>query len=84
MTKGGQVIWGLMVAPLSPKVANLGQGLSQKAGFFLIFEPLLQADFLTKYWLFQTRNLLLYLFLAFLAVAFSQFCSNVILKDAFS
>ena len=70
-----------MVPPLSQKVAyfsNLGQGLSQKVGFFLIFEPILRTGFFDKCWLFQTRNLPSPLFLAFLAVVFSQFCSNII------
>ena len=42
------MIWGLMVPPLSQKMANftnLGQGLSQKGGFFLILEPILRAGF---------------------------------------
>ena len=31
---------------------NLGQGLSQRVGCFLIFKPNLQAGFFTKCWLF--------------------------------
>ena len=45
------MIWRLMVLPLSQKVVNftnLGQGLSQNAIFFLIFEPNLQAFFFDK------------------------------------
>ena len=42
------MIWGLMVLPLWLTSTNLGQGLSQKVGFFLIFEPILRAGFLTK------------------------------------
>ena len=64
-----------MVPTLSQKwpiSTNLGQGLSQKVGFFLIFEAILRAGFLTKCWLFQTRNPHLPLFLAFLAVIFSH------------
>ena len=37
---------------------------------------ILRAGFLTKCWLFQTRNPPLSLFLAIVAVVFSQFCSN--------
>ena len=74
------MLWGLMV--LCPKkwliFTNLGQGLSQKLGFFIVFEPILRAGFLTKCWLFQTRNPPLFLFLAFMAVVFTQFCSNII------
>ena len=57
---------------------SLGQGLSQKVGLFLIFDPILQAGFLTKCWFFQSRNPPSSLFLAFLVVVFSQFCSNII------
>ena len=46
------MIWGLMVLPLSQKVAiffaNFGQGLSSKVGFFLIFWPILQVGFFDK------------------------------------
>ena len=45
------MIWGLMVPLLFQKVAsftNLGQGLSQKVGFFLMFEPILTADCFDK------------------------------------
>ena len=62
---------------------NLGQGLFSKVGFFLIFIQFYELAFLTKCWFFQTRNLLLSLFLAFFAVVFSQFCSNIIRKVAF-
>ena len=84
----GQISDVMMIADptFAEKVANFtnsGQGLSQKVGFFFIFEPVLLA-FLTKCWLFQTRNPPLSLFLAFLAVVFSQFCSNIIEKVAFN
>ena len=65
---------------LSPKwlilVMYLHQGLSQNVGLFFIFEPILLAGFLTKFWFFRTRNPPLSLFLAVLAVVFSQFCST--------
>ena len=41
----------LMVLPLSKKVAfftDLGPGLSQKVGFFLIFEQIVRPSFLDK------------------------------------
>ena len=41
----------LMVSPLSQTMAiftNLGQGLSQKVAFFLLFGPTLRAGFLDK------------------------------------
>ena len=62
---------------------NLGQRLSQKVGFFLLFEPILLAGFLTKCCHFHTRNPSLTLFPAAFAVVFSKFCSNIILKVAF-
>ena len=63
-----------MVPPLFQKVdifTNLDQGLSQNVGFFLIFEPILRAGFFDKMF-----ALSLFLFLAFLAVVFSQFCPD--------
>ena len=72
--------------PLSQKwliFTNLGQGLSEKLCFFLIFYPILGAGFLTKCYLFQTRNPPLSFFLASVAVVFSQFCSDIIRKVAF-
>ena len=57
---------------------NFGQGLSSKVVFFLIFSQFYELALWTKCWLFQTRNPLLSLFLAFLAVVFSQFCLNII------
>ena len=45
------MIWGSMVPPLSKKwlnSTNLGQDLSQKVGFFLIFQKILQAGFFDK------------------------------------
>ena len=62
------MIWGLMVPPLSQKwliFASLGQDLSQKVDIFLIFSQFYQLAFLTKCWLFQTRNPPLSLFLAY-------------------
>ena len=48
------------------------------AFFFKFFSEFYELAFLTKCWLFQTRNPPLSLFLAFLAVVFSQFCSHII------
>ena len=45
------MIWGLMVPPLPQKwlvFTNLGQGLSQKVGFSVSFEPILYAEFFDK------------------------------------
>ena len=62
---------------------NLGKGLSQKVGFFFILVPILRAGFLTKCWLFQTRNQLLSLFTAFLAVGFITVLLKCCLKGRF-
>ena len=67
-----------MVPPLSQKwliFTNLGSGLSQKVGFFLSFEPMLRAGFNNKM-LVRSNKIpsSLALFLAFLALVFSQFC----------
>ena len=64
----------------APKGADfyLGQSLSEKVGFLKFLSQLYELNFLTKCWLFQTRNPPLSLFLAFLAVVLSQFCSNII------
>ena len=45
--------------------------------------PFYELAFLTKCWLFQTRNPPLSLFLAFLGIVFTQFCSNTICEVAF-
>ena len=50
----------------------------QKLAFSLLFGQFYEMAFLTKCWFFQTRNPPLSLFLAFLAVVFSQFCSKII------
>ena len=58
---------------------NFSQGLSSKVDIFLIFfSQFYELAFLTKCWLFQTRNPPLSLLLAFLAIVFLQFCSNII------
>ena len=76
------MIRGSMVPPLSQKVATftyLGQGLSANSWLFLNFLTNFTSWLsLTKCWLFQTRNPPLSLFLAVLAVVFSQFCPNII------
>ena len=50
----------------------------QKLAFSQFFSQFYELAFLTKCWLFQTRNPPLSLFLASLAVVFSKFCSNII------
>ena len=76
------MMWGSMVPPLSQKVAifyYFGSMFVLKSWLFLkFFSQFYELAFLTKCWLFQTRNLPLSLFLAFLTVVFSQFCSNII------
>ena len=42
----GKLSQGCPLPPCGRK-PDLGQGLSQKVGFFLIFEPILRTDFLT-------------------------------------
>ena len=74
-------MWRLMVPPLSQKwiiFTNLGQGLSQKVDFFLIFEPILPADFfLQNVGSFKQKSTFV-LVSGLLAAVFSQFCSNII------
>ena len=55
----------------------------QKLLFLDFFSQFYELAFWTECWLFQTRNPPLSLFLAFLAVIFSQFCSSTICKVAF-
>ena len=50
----------------------------QKLAFSQFFSQFYELASLIKCWLFQTRNPPLSLLLAFLAVVFSQFCSNII------
>ena len=50
----------------------------QKLAFLDFFSQFYKLAFLTKCWLFQTRNPPLSLFLAILDVVFLQFCSNII------
>ena len=50
----------------------------QKLAFPQFFHQFYELAFLTKCWLFQTRNPPLSLFLAFLAVIFAQFFSKII------
>ena len=46
----------------------------QKLAFSFFFSQFYELAFLTKCWHFQTRSPPVSLFLAFLAVVFSQFC----------
>ena len=55
--------------------AILGHGSSQKVSFFLLLNHFYELAYQTICWLFRTRNPPLPLFLA---VAFSQFCPNII------
>ena len=74
---GVDKLYGACWSHLCPKelfyFTNLGQGLSQKVGFFLTFEPIFELAFPAKGWLVRTRNPPLSLLLAFLAIVFSQF-----------
>ena len=71
-----------MVPPLSQKSGYFllfwVKVCPQKLAFSLFFSQFYEVAFLTKCWLFQMRNPPLSLFLAFLAVVFSKFCSNII------
>ena len=75
------MIWGSMVPSLSQKVAifyQFGSRFVLKSLLFLdFFSQFYKLAFLTKCWLFQTRNPPLSLCLAILDVVFSQFCSNI-------
>ena len=66
-----------------PFFTNLGLGLSSKVFFLLIFTQFYELAFLTKCWLFQTRNPPLSLFMVFWLLYFHNFCSNTIWKVAF-
>ena len=58
------------------KMTNFYQFKSRsvsKVVFFLIFEPILRAGFLTKCWLFQARHPPLSLFLAYWLLYFHNF-----------
>ena len=75
------MIWGSMVPPLSQKVAifiNLGQGLSSKVGFFHNFLANLRACCFGKMLDLSNKKSTFVLVSGFLAVVFSQFCSNII------
>ena len=50
----------------------------QKLAFSKFFSQFYEMAFLTECWLFKTRNSPLSLFLDFLAVVLSQFCSNIV------
>ena len=63
---------------LSQHILTMIEGSSQKLAFSYFLSQFYELAFLTKCWLFQTRNPPLSLFLAFLAVVFSQFRSNII------
>ena len=70
-----------MVPPLFQKwliLTNLGQGLSKKAGFFLIFEPILRAGFSDKMLGISNKKSTFTLASGFLDVVVSQFCPNII------
>ena len=62
--------------PKGANFTNLGQGLSKKVGFFLIFEPVLRAGFFDKMLALSNKKLIFVLVSGFLAAVFSQFCSQ--------
>ena len=81
------MLWGLTVPHLSQKVANfykfrsnLGQSQfrPKKAGFFLIFYPVLQGGLLKQNLGSLIQEIHLCSCFRLLAVVFSQFCSNII------
>ena len=57
---------------------NLGQGLSQKVGFFLGFEQILRVGFFDKLLALSNKKSNFVLVSGFLGYLFSQFCSNII------
>ena len=78
------MIWGLMVPLLSQKgliFIYLGQGLSQKVGFLLIFEAILRAGLFEKNVGSLNKNSIFVFVFGF--VVFSQFCTNIIRKVSF-
>ena len=80
------MIWGLMVPSLSQKVANfyyLGQCLSQKVGFFLIFEPILRAGFFDKMLALSNKKSTIVLVSGFLCCCIFTILFNIIRKFAF-
>ena len=74
--------WTLMVPPLPQKVAFLLiwiKAYLKNLGFFvLFFEQIVRHDFLDKMLALFNKKATFVLFLAFLAVLFSQFCPNFI------
>ena len=64
--------------------SNLGQGLSQKDGFFFIFYPNLEDGFIRQNVGSCKQNTTFVLVYGFLTVVFSQFCQNIVWKVAFS
>ena len=65
-----------MVPPKWLIFTNLGQGLSQKVGFFLIFEPILRAGFFDKMLALSNKKSTFVLVSGFLAVLFSHFLTK--------
>ena len=75
------MIWGSMVPPLSQKVAiftSFGQGLSSKVGFFLLFQPILQAGLFDKMLALSNKKSTFVHISGFFGCCISQFCSNII------
>ena len=68
------MIWGLMVH-LCPKkwliFTHLDESLSRKVGFFLLFEPILRANFLDKMLALSNKKSTFVLVSGFLTVVFS-------------
>ena len=75
------MIWGLMIPPLTKKLANFYQFKSRsvsKVVFFLIFEPILRAGFFDKMLGLSSKTSTFVLVSGLSAALFSQFCSNII------
>ena len=80
------MIWTLMVPPLSQKVAffaNLGQGLSQKVGFFLIFQQIVQPGFLDKMLALSNKKCTFVLVSGFFGRCIFTILPKYYLKDCF-
>ena len=74
------MIWGLMIPSLFQKwliLNNLRQDLFKKFGFFLILSQFSRAGFFDSVLALSNKNSTFVLASGFLAVVFSQFCSNM-------
>ena len=57
---------------------NLGQGMSQTVGFFLILEKIVRPSSVDKMLALSNNKSTFLLVSVFFAVVFSQFCPNII------